>query len=71
MPRNKDLTGMKFGSLTVLEKADGKDHGYYQWKCQCDCKRICIVNTKTLKNKKIQIVGFIQRKFIEVLLLMI
>lgn len=62
MPRNKDLTGMKFGSLVVLEKADGKDHGYYQWKCQCDCKRICIVNTKTLKNKKNIDCGFHSKK---------
>lgn len=44
----KDITGLKFGRLTVLEKTNIKsnqpsDNGAYLWKCQCDCgnKTIC------------------------------
>lgn len=29
-----DFTGMRFGRLTVVEKAD---HGRSWWKCKCDC----------------------------------
>lgn len=36
----KDLTGKKFGMLTVLgyDRTEGKGHTY--WKCQCDCGTI-------------------------------
>lgn len=44
----KDISGLKFGRLTVLEKTNIKsnqpsDNGAYLWKCQCDCenKTIC------------------------------
>ena len=37
MPRKKDLTGMKFGRLTVI-KQDGKyKNGARLWLCKCDC----------------------------------
>ena len=62
MPRNKNLTGMKFGSLTVLEKTDEKENGYTRWKCQCVCKRICIVNTKRLRSVKSIDCGFHSKK---------
>jgi len=39
MPAFKDLTGQRFGRLTVLER-DGYLHGKNAWKCQCDCGRI-------------------------------
>lgn len=33
----KDLTGQRFGRLTVLAP-DGKDpQGRYKWRCRCDC----------------------------------
>lgn len=38
MPKKKDLTGQRFGRLTVLEptgKRDGK--GSIYWRCRCDC----------------------------------
>lgn len=31
---NVDFTGMRFGRLTVIEKAE---HGRSWWKCKCDC----------------------------------
>lgn len=36
--KNADLTGMRFGHLTVIEKLDRKTtNGYYYWRCKCDC----------------------------------
>lgn len=36
MPRMNDLSGRKFGSLTVL-KYVGTQGGRAQWRCRCDC----------------------------------
>ena len=33
----KDLTGQKFGRLTVLSRADNKQNGSTRWLCQCEC----------------------------------
>lgn len=42
--RIKDLTGQKFGKLTVLEHLDKKDkRGHYLNKCQCSCKDKTII----------------------------
>ena len=41
-----DLTGQKFGKLTVLSHVNQKR----KWKCQCDCGNICIVNGDNLRN---------------------
>ena len=37
MGKYKDLTGQKFGRLTVLEFAGKTDSGIVQWRCRCDC----------------------------------
>ena len=36
MSRAKDLTGMRFGRLTVIERVPSKS-GHARWKCLCDC----------------------------------
>lgn len=49
----KDLTGQRFGKLTVIEKAYIKNGRQY-WLCKCDCGRTCIVSSAYLtSNKKI------------------
>ena len=50
MPRYEDLTGKKFGRLTVLEatKEKTKD-GRRIWKCQCDCGNIKFASCQNLK----------------------
>ncbi|MCL2355717.1 MAG: AP2 domain-containing protein [Defluviitaleaceae bacterium] len=35
--RIRDLTGKKFGKLTVLKKSDVKKRGRNMWDCICDC----------------------------------
>lgn len=46
----KDLTGLKFGSLTVIEKTDKRLAGRIVWKCQCDCGNIIEKSGKNLLN---------------------
>jgi hypothetical protein len=47
----KNLIGKKFGKLTVLERAENAADGHAQWKCQCDCGNIVIVNSNSLQRK--------------------
>lgn len=50
----KDLTGKKFGMLTVLEETGQKDKcGSYIWKCQCSCENhtICYKSARCLGSK--------------------
>lgn len=32
-----DLTGQKFGRLTVIERAGSTKHGAARWQCKCEC----------------------------------
>lgn len=45
--RHKDLTGQRFGRLTVLEFAYKQGQKNY-WKCQCDYGNVCYVWTAWL-----------------------
>lgn len=57
MGRAKDLTGMKFGRLTVI-KQDGKDKwGAKKWLCKCDCGNIISVIGKSLTNNNTKSCG--------------
>lgn len=48
----KDLTGMRFGKLTVLERTDDwinpKGHRYIQWLCRCDCGNTVVIKGASL-----------------------
>jgi hypothetical protein len=46
--RLQDLTGQRFGSLTVLER-DGKKTPT-RWICKCDCGKVCSVAAGNLKS---------------------
>lgn len=48
MANTKDLTGKRFGMLTVLESLDEREDGYRVWRCRCDCGNTVKVNTKQL-----------------------
>ena len=47
--RWKDLTGQRFGRLTVPENAYTKNKKNF-WKCRCDCGNVCYVQTSWLTN---------------------
>lgn len=44
----QDLTGRRFGRLTVISRNPQLEDRYYTWNCQCDCGGQIIVNTKRL-----------------------
>ena len=43
MTRTIDLTGQKFGKLTVIERKGTNIRGYAQWYCKCDCGKNTLV----------------------------
>ena len=49
-----DLTGQKFGMLTVVERAENKitpkGHSYIMWKCVCDCGETTVVSGASLRS---------------------
>lgn len=45
MPPKVDLTGKRFGKLTVIKYIKGG-----KWECQCDCGNTCIVDTRNLNS---------------------
>lgn len=48
-PRRIDLTGRKFGKLTVIECAEQSNNGHLLWKCACDCGNEVIVDSNKLQ----------------------
>lgn len=48
MARVKDLSGQRFGLLTVVERAGKAKNGNMLWKCQCDCGNTTIVHSTSL-----------------------
>lgn len=48
----KDLTGQKFGRLTVIKRAQNTKDGRSQWLCKCDCGNETIVIGKNLSSGK-------------------
>lgn len=57
----RDLTGRKFGRLTVLERAEDVRYKNgamaVQWKCRCDCGNIVIKRTQGILNGKTKSCG--------------
>ena len=50
MSEIKDITGQKFGRLTVLKKAHFSLSGHsYYWECRCDCGKVVTVLGNNLK----------------------
>ena len=48
MQKTADLTGQRFGKLTVIERTDERQDRYLVWRCKCDCGEEIFVNTKRL-----------------------
>ncbi|MBT8348699.1 MAG: hypothetical protein HKP62_04540 [Sulfurovum sp.] len=66
MAKLKDLTGQKFGRLTVLERAE--DHiqpsgcSVVMWKCKCDCGAVKIVRAAHLRSNHTQSCGCLRKE---------
>lgn len=51
-PNGNDLTGRRFGKLTVLGLDRVNKTGVTYWKCRCDCGNECIVSRQSLQKRK-------------------
>ena len=45
-----DLTGQKFGRLTVIERKGVSTDGHITWLCRCDCGNLTVVEGRYLRN---------------------
>lgn len=59
-PALNDLTGQRFGRLTVIRKAGGKP--LLKWLCRCDCGAEKIVLGQSLRNGDSQSCGCLQKE---------
>lgn len=56
-----DLTGERFGRLTVVERAENKN-GCTMWKCKCDCGNEIMVDASCLKRGFTKSCGCLRRE---------
>jgi hypothetical protein len=61
MGRALDLTGQRFGELTVINRT-GTKNGYAVWRCQCSCDAEVEVRSNDLKKGKQQSCGCLRSK---------
>lgn len=57
MTRLIDLTGKKFGKLTVVRRAEKRSLGKVWWLCSCDCGNMTTTNSQQLKDRKTKSCG--------------
>ena len=57
MSRLKDLTGMKFGRLTVVERSSNDKQGKTQWLCKCECGNEKVIRGSHLRSGQITSCG--------------
>lgn len=57
-----DMTGQKFGRLTVISRAENTSEGRAQWLCKCDCGNTKIVLGKRLRNGGTKSCGCLQKE---------
>ena len=58
----EDLTGKRFGNLTVIRKTDQKNRSSYLWLCKCDCGKEKLVSSYSLKSGMTKSCGCLGRK---------
>ena len=62
----EDLTGQRFGRLTVISRDEDyiyqSKQRYARWKCKCDCGKIVTVRADSLKIGKTQSCGCLQKE---------
>lgn len=62
-PFLKDLKGMRFGHLLVLEYANSNYQGAV-WECQCDCGNRCYIGQHSLRYGFTKSCGCLQRELV-------
>jgi len=62
MPRLIDLTGKRFGRLTVVSRAENNKRGEVQWLCKCDCGNETITRGNSLTMGRVKSCGCYARE---------
>lgn len=62
MPKFEDLTGQRFGYLTVIKKAGKNKSDKILWLCKCDCGKLKIIQGASLKNGRTKSCGCLRKK---------
>lgn len=61
MPKKIDLTGVRFGRLTVIRK-DNYTNWHTYWVCQCDCGNQVSVSSQSLRKGATRSCGCLRRE---------
>ena len=62
--KKRDLTGMRFGRLIVIEEAPQIKPGKTRWLCRCDCGEEKIINGRELMAGDTQSCGCLKRELV-------
>ena len=62
MGKFEDLTGQRFGYLTVIKKAGKNKSDKILWLCKCDCGKLKIIQGTSLKNGRTKSCGCLRKK---------
>jgi len=65
MAKKLDLTGQKFGRLTVIQESGKTRSNRTAWLCQCDCGNIVSVDVSSLRNGSTKGCGCLNSRFVE------
>lgn len=60
--KTEDLTGQRFGRLTVVSLCEEQTGGHAKWNCLCDCGNMTIGRSGDLKSGKKQSCGCLHRE---------
>ena len=56
-----DLTGNKYGLLTVISRSENAPNGVAVWKCKCECGNITFVRGNNLKSGGVKSCGCLRK----------
>jgi len=59
-----DITGQRFGRLTVVERADSAKCGNVKWKCVCDCGGIATAVGSNLRRGNTTSCGCVNKEMV-------
>ncbi len=62
MSRARDLTGMTFNQLTVIERAGKDKYGKILWRCKCSCGNEVVTHGRSLVNGHCKSCGCLKNK---------
>lgn len=57
-----DLTGKRFGRLTVIRMLDGRKNNHIVWECKCDCGTICNIRGYSMRYGKTKSCGCLEKE---------